>query len=180
MKMLAPGLLALALLSGCQTEKFSAQPLQTNDYDQTFCLAKETFSHYFSIACEDPVAGTIVGSPKECNPVQERLLGCSDQRQIACMRVRRVQGCVLAEVRVECQRQQGVAAVRTIEVPTVNRDVPNYTPAQESAAVLACQNQTWQTTGRDSALERTILNDLRNRLACATAPPPPQPMPAGE
>jgi hypothetical protein len=168
-------LLLPALLAGCQNERFAAQPLPTNDYSQAFSLAKETFSQYFSIASANSASGEIQGQPKSTGQVRERLLGGAVTRQIASMRLRQVGQEVLAEVRVENQRQDMVS-YGAVQPRTVYNEIPNQTPAQEGAALTDQQNQPWQTSGQDYALERTILNDLRNRLAglgASTAVPTP-------
>lgn len=161
-------LLLPAILAGCQTNRFAAQPLPTNDYSRAFSLAKETFSQYFSIAVANSASGEIQGQPKSTGQVRDRLLGSAATRQVASMRLRQVGGQVLAEVRVENQ-SQALAFYGAVQPKTVYDEIPNQTPAQEGAPLTAEQNQSWQTSGEDYALERTILNDLHNRLAASAA-----------
>ena len=83
--------------------------------------------------------------------------------QVAEMRIREKDGQVYAEVRVEVQRQD-IEAFSAMQPVTVENELPSRTPAQDTAAVSGEQNQAWQTTGRDDAKERDILNDLLNQV----------------
>ncbi|KKK72727.1 hypothetical protein LCGC14_2901000, partial [marine sediment metagenome] len=133
-------------------------------YARAYREARAVFNQYFSIASADEESGKIVGRPRATETAPDRLLGVSPARHIAQMRVREKGGQVIVEVRVDIQRQD-VGAYRAMQPITVDNDVPIRTPAEESGAVTAGQNQAWTTTGRDEALERTLLSDLLQRLA---------------
>ena len=161
-------LMALASLlvaaGGCNTTQYRSQPLGQVDYDKAFALSKEVFSEYFSIESASAKTGKIVGRPKAVEGAPDRLVGSSPARQIATMRVRQKDDLVFADIRVEIQRQDSIAA-RRMQPVTVETDYPGRTPAQEDAPLTIKQREAWQTTGRDDAVESKILTDLLGRLA---------------
>lgn len=149
---------------GCQLDQYRSQPLGQVDYGRVFDESKEVLSQHFSIDSADPVSGKIVSRPKEIDAPPDRLLGNSPARQVATMRIRRKGKEVFADLRVEIQRQDAVA-IRQMQPLTVDTELPSRTPAQETAPLSAEQKQAWETSGRDDALERTILAELLRRLA---------------
>jgi len=155
---------AVLLTGGCAAQQYRSQPLGEVSYGQAFQAARDVFSQYFSVASADRDSGRIVARPKPVEAAPSRLLGASPARHLATLRVREKDGQVFAQVRVEIQRQD-VGAFRAMQPVTADNELPGRTPAQDTAAVSADQNQAWQTTGRDEALERTVLNDLLQRLA---------------
>ena len=157
---------AVSLLAGCQPSGYSSQPLGQVSYVQAFGAGQAALGRHFAIESADPAEGTITGKPKSFRAGRDRLLGDSPAQRLATMRITQKGDQVYAEVRVSIQRQD-VEALRHMRPVTVDNELPGRTPAQESAAVTANQDQAWQTTARDEALERAILNDLVNALAGA-------------
>jgi len=155
---------ALIVAGGCHSRQYQSQSLGQVNYAQAFEQSKAVFSQYFSIESADAAKGKIVGRAKEVQAAPDRLLGSTPARQIAVMRVRRKGDTVVADVRVEIQRQDTVAA-RQMQPVTVDTELPNRTPAQENAPLTAEQEEFWQTTGRDEGVEQSILADLIRRLA---------------
>lgn len=168
MKPLACVLLAgaLAAAGGCQMEQFRSQPLGRAGFGEAFDAGRAVLAQYFSIASADRASGRIVSRPTPIEPTAERLLSRSSARQIATMQIRQKGEELFADLRVEVQRQD-VAAARAMQPVTVHTELPTQTPAQESAAVTAEQDQLWRSAGRNHSLERTILTDLLKRLAKA-------------
>ena len=148
---------------GCQGQRFRSEPLGEVDYAEAFRAGKTVLSQYFSIASADAESGEIVSRPKAVDAAKDRLLGSSPARKVARIRIRQKGDVVFADVRVDIQRQD-VDAFRQMQPITVDNDVPNQTPADESAADTAKQNQAWQRTGRDHRLENTILADLNRAI----------------
>ena len=153
---LAAGMLPAA---GCQSHRYNTQPLGDVGYAKAFQAGKAAMAQYFSIESVDEKAGSITSRPKSVQAGRDRLLGASPARKLAKMRIRRKGDQVYADVRVDLQRQD-VDAMTRMQPVTVHNDVPIQTPAQGRAALTSDQNQAWQTTGRDAALERSILNAL--------------------
>ena len=165
MKRLGLLLLAGALcVVGCQSEQFRSQPLGRVSYAEAFRAGKDALARHFTIASADSATGRIVARPKPIQAPADRLLGSSPARQFATMEIRRKQDDLYADIRVNIQRQD-LGAARIMQPVTVDNELPNRTPAQESAAVTSAQNQYWETTGRDYQLERTILAELLRRLS---------------
>ena len=148
---------------GCQGPQFRSEPLGEVNYADAFRAGRTVMGQYFSIASADAVSGKIISRPKAVDAARDRLLGSTPARKVAHMQIRRKGSMVFADVRVYIQRQD-VDAFRRMQPITVDSDVPNRTPADESAATSAEQNQTWPTTGRDHQLEQKILADLFRAL----------------
>ncbi len=149
---------------GCQAPRYSSQPLGAVSYAEAFQAGRAAFAQHFTVESSDPAGGTITGRPKPIDAGRDRLFGVSPARQVATMRITERGGQVYADVRVNVQRQD-VGALRQMQPVTVDNELPNRTPAQETAAISADQDQAWQTTGRDEALERAVLEAVVDRLA---------------
>ncbi len=158
-----PVILFVIFTAGCQGPRFQSQPLGEVDYAEAFRAGRTVMGQYFSIASADAESGKIVCRPKGVEAAPDRLLGSSQARKVADMRIRRKGNKVFADICVKIQRQDALA-LRSMQPITVDNDVPSQTPADEAAAVTAEQNLTWQTTGRDHQLERAILTDLIRAL----------------
>jgi len=158
---LASGML---LVGGCQRHGYNTQPLGTVSYAQAFQAGKATVSEFFSIASANESSGKIVSRPKSVDAGSDRLLGTSPARKVATVRIRQKGDQLYADVRVVIERQD-VEAMARMQPITVDSQLPNQTPAQEGASVRPSQNQAWQTTGRDEAMERALINALTGRLA---------------
>lgn len=87
------------------------------------------------------------------------------------MRIRQKGSDVIAEVRVEVERQD-IAAVRALQPVTVYDELPTQSPVLESGALTAEQDQAWASAGRNEAVERAILRDLLDRIAACRQPTP--------
>jgi len=160
------GMILLAagpILAGCQVDSYRCQPLGDVAYDEAFRVGRSVLAQYFSIASADPQSGKIVSRPKPIKATSDRLLGSSPARQLAILRIRRKGGQLYADLRVHVQRQDAGVA-RAMQPITVQTELPNVTPAEETAAVTAEQSQTWANVSRDDALERIILADLLKQL----------------
>jgi len=148
---------------GCQVQRYSSQPLGDVSYAEAFRAGRAVFGKHFPIESADAGSGRIVGRPKSVEGGKDRLVAITPARQVATMRIRRKGDQVFADVRVDLQRQD-VAAMRHMQPVTVDNELPNRTPAEE-APLSADQDQAWQNTSRDEALERQMLSELAARLA---------------
>jgi len=154
-----------AALAGCDLPApGTVRVMGQVEYADAFATARETMAQHFSVLSADPDTGQIVCRPKLIEGRPERLLGGSPARQIASLRLRREDNLVVAQVSVKIEREgSGVHSTRIGYQENYN-EVPNKTPADETAATTAEQNQTWQTEGYDHATERLILEDIYNSL----------------
>jgi hypothetical protein len=152
------------LAGGCHAHGYNSQPLGDVPYPKAFEAGKAALAQYFSIASADETAGRIITRPKSVEAGRDRLLATSPARQVATLRIRKADRQLYADIRVSIQRQD-VGAMRQMRPVTVDTELPTGTPAQETAALAADQNQAWQNTGRDEGLERTILDTLMEQLA---------------
>ena len=153
----------VSLLAGCQPARYSSQPLGSVSYAEAFGAGQAAMERHFAVESVDPAEGTITARPGSFQAGRDRLLGDSPARRLATMRIIQKDDQVYAEVRVSIQRQ-AMGALRQMQPVTVDNELPTRTPAQESAAVTANQDQAWKTTARDQVLERAILSDLMNLL----------------
>jgi len=159
-------LLALPVLAagGCHYERYRSQPLGAVDYTEAFRTARSVFGQHFSVAAADPDAGTIVARPQAVPAARDRLLGTSPARKVGKMLIRRSGDQVVADIRIDIQRQD-VGATRHMQPVTADTELPHQTPAQETGPLSAAQDQAWETTGRDEALEVAILRAILTRLS---------------
>jgi len=157
--------LAAGMLSagGCQSLGYNTQPLGDVGYAKAFQAGKVAMAQYFSVGSADAETGRITSRPQSADVGRDRLLGVSPARKVARLRIRRKGEQVYADVRVDVQRQD-VDAMARMQPVTVNNDVPIQTPAQGRAALTSDQDQAWQNTGRDAALERSILDAMMDAL----------------
>jgi len=133
-------------------------------YQEAFAMAGEVMRKHFELDSVDPDAGVITAKPKSVDPSTTRILGgTSPARQLARIRLQDQEGHVVATVSVHIQRQ-GAAGFRQLDPDGNYSTVPNQTPAQGTAATTPEQNELWETRGRDTALERIILNELYGAL----------------
>jgi len=157
--------LATAMTAGgCTVGRYRSQPLGPVPYTLAFREARTVFCQYFSVAEEDQAKGKIVGRVKLVDTGPRRLLGPVPGREKATMRIREKGSNVIAEVRVEVERQD-VAAVRALQPVTVYDELPTQSPLLESGALSPDQDQAWTGAGRNEAVERAMLRDLVERIA---------------
>ena len=154
--------LSVALAAGCDVAPYRSQPLPQVPYAKAYQEARTVFAQYFPIASADPATGEIVGRPRPAQVTPGRVISATPARKIARMRIRHKGGAVVAEVRVEIQRQEA-DVYRAVQPITVDTEHPAH-DAMAERALSPEQQQAWTTIGRDYALERAILTDLLNRL----------------
>jgi hypothetical protein len=161
-------LLAAALLAGCQTEKFRSRALGDVTFDQAFTAGQDVFRDYYEIDTSDRDNGRIASYPKAAHTQARRLLTSGPARQMAVLRIRKAEGMAWADVRVDVQQMESQA--HQLSAITVDREIPNQTPAQEDAALTVEQRESWVTVGHDYEIERAILNDIYAQLHPTTDP----------
>jgi hypothetical protein len=162
-------LLGAGLPGGCgDLAPGTTRELGDAEFDFAFAEAREVMSQYFELASVDPDAGEIRSAPAQAEAGPERLLGRSNARQVATMRVYRKGGQIVAQASVAVQRQ----------ADSIHRggaggydSVPHETPAEIEAATSAEQNELWRTERHDRGLESRILADLYRRLHPVTTQP---------
>lgn len=164
----AIGVVAILCVAGCGKplgfESSTEMTIQEVSYADTFATAKEVMRKHFEIDSADPDTGVIIAKPQHVDAPAERLLGGkSSARHLAKMQIQQKNGQVITRVKVELQRQ-GATSYQHVLRPDDYSTVPNQTPAQETAATTAEQNESWETESRDYALERKILDELKQVL----------------
>ena len=172
-ELMVAGIVVAAILSGCDLPALTSLSPMTRgvsrnlgevEYASAFATAREVMEQHFSIASWDPDTGVIEAHPKMVEVRGERLLGGSPARHLAKMHVRRKNGQIVAHVSVALQRE-GSSIHRTRITAEENYDqVPNQTPAMDTAATTPDQNEVWTTRKHDRNLEREILDDLYKAL----------------
>ncbi len=143
----------------------SSRVMPTGDYDAALTAGRRVLSQYFSIAEVDKSAGTIRSMPKTISADGAPLAGSAPTRQIATVRMRRIDGRIVAHVWVELQRP-GSPVHRIMRQRVNNYDsIANETPAQLEAATSPRQNEIWQTSRYLRNIQQRILEDLWESLS---------------
>ena len=157
--------LAAAALAGCSVPTpGTTRALGDVTYAEAFATSREVMAQRFSILSADPDTGQIACRPKPVQVRGERILGGSPARKVAKLQLRREGGMVVAHASVALQRE-GSYARNTRSNYTENYDeVPNVTPADQTAATTPEQNEVWRTESYDHALERSILEEVYRQL----------------
>jgi len=146
-------------------ESGTRRPLTTENYPVAFGQARSVMSQYFTVASADSDSGVIVCEPKAMsNAPGDRLIGRSEARQAASMKISRTGGRIYAVCTVELQRQGAVILRQQSITEDTYSSVPNQTPAEMDAATSPQQNDAWETYATDGVLENKILNDLEQAL----------------
>jgi len=153
------------LMTGCNLPApGTTRSLGEVEYESAFATARETMAQYFAIESADPRTGEIISRPTPITAAPERLLGGSPARHLAKLCVRRKDGTIVAQAAVAFQRE-GSTIHHVSPRPGENYDgVPTETPADETAATSAQQNEVWRTDRYDHALEHKILTQIYESL----------------
>lgn len=160
------GLLITAALAGCQSQAPMGTRLSLGDvsYDEAHATARAVMGKHFELTPATSGETEIVALPKTISPRSHRLLGGkSPARQLAVLRLQPQEGHVVANVSVRLQRQ-GSASFEQFGATGNYSSIPNETPSQGSAATTPQQNEAWETRGRDTTLERTIIQELYDAM----------------
>jgi len=158
--------LASTALIGCRTDTPAGTRMSLGDvsYAEARTVAREVMGKHFELAPTGSNDHTITAMPKLVDPRAQRILGGkSPTRQLATLRLQNQDGHVVANVAVRLQRQ-GSAGYEQFGASENYSSVPNDTPSQGTAATTPQQNEAWETTGRDTALERTIAQEIYDAM----------------
>lgn len=159
-------LLALAgIAGGCNVANpGSSRSLGQVEYPKAFAAANDVMSQYYSVASSDAATGVIKSRPKSVEAGPDRILGRSDARQVAKMRVWPRGEEILADVTVAVERR-GDPILRQMPPPEEDYDgIPNKPPSRREAATTTEQNESWRIEKYDHAIEQKILRDLYRSL----------------
>lgn len=184
--MLTAGMAAATFLAGCGgAEPGTTYTLGAVSYESAFATSREVLSQHFSVLPSDPGSGVLTCRPKPVEAetpdasgrvdVSRGLLGLTSagRRQTATLRLLREGKLIVAHLAVTIE-QRGDPVYRGMPQPDQEySSVPNLSPAEETAATTPDQNDVWRPVGRDEALERTILDDIRSALAPPAGKKPP-------
>jgi len=166
------GVVISTALIGCKADAPSGTRLSLGDvsYDEALVVGREVMSKHFELAPGSAGGSEIVALPKPVGARAQRILGGkSPTRQIATLRLQSQQGHVVVNVSVRLQRQ-GSAGYEQFGASGNYSTIPNDTPSQGTAATTPEQNEAWETRGRDTALERTIVQELYGAMHPGKAP----------
>ena len=160
------GVVISTALAGCKAQVSSGTRLSLGDvsYDEAFAVAREVMGKHFEVVPGRPGDTEILALPKPVDTRAQRILGGkSPTRQLAMLQLQSQKGHVVARVSVRLQRQ-GSASYQHFGSNANYSTVPNDTPSQNTAATTPEQNEAWETRGRDTALERTIVHELYDAM----------------
>ena len=159
------GILTATALVGCQTQAVSGTRMSLGDvsYDEAHAVAREVMRKHFELA-PSTSHHVIEAMPKPVDARGQRILGGkSPTRQLATLRLQKQEGHIVANCAVRLQRQ-GSASYEQFGASGNYSTIPNDTPSQGTAATTPEQNEAWETRGRDTALERTIVGELYDAM----------------
>jgi hypothetical protein len=160
------GVVISIALVGCNTDGPSGTRLSLGDvsHGEAITVARAVMDKHFDLAPGNPGDLKIVALPKPVDARAQRILGGkSPVRQLATLRLQSQEGHVVANVSVLLQRQ-GSASFEQFGASGNYSTIPNETPSQGSAATTPEQNEAWETRGRDTVLERTIVQELYDAM----------------
>lgn len=169
---------ALVLLTGCE----SSQPtnraprnaqsirLASDDVRVVFSAGVEVMRGEFNRVRPRPSDRVVLIEPElyqtrsESGTARDYYGGVSEMRRKAWFQVDPIGSATRARIRVDLERLD--TRRRELLRPPISRldDNPGYTPIQEDAATTSEQNTLWTSAGRDRALERRLLLELRERV----------------
>ncbi|MCG3126726.1 MAG: hypothetical protein CHACPFDD_01579 [Phycisphaerae bacterium] len=95
--------------------------------------------------------------------------GPTTVRRSARLRIRPSGDGSVAEVRVDLERRETTTSLSPANDSRLG-DRPGYTPIERDAATTDRQNTVWSRVRRDRALERSLLNELREWALSRAAP----------
>lgn len=181
MKFRLTALCVLALsVAGCDSadrrDDVPRQDWTFNRVDNTskeaaFDAARYALSQWFTIRQSSVTDGVITTDPVEFEQRggterfrDEALKFRNRMRRRAVVRVRGGEGAAIVECVVTRERLD-TADHRVFAMNRQSDDVGNQTPITQEGATSPAQNEVWTDVGRDRALERQILDVVRDRLA---------------
>lgn len=145
---------------------------------EAFTAARQVFREYFAIAEADPGTGVIRSRPREISPAgsRERVRDVftatpNRRREVAELRLIADGPGLIASVHVMTQRLD--TSERRAFRPQTGDDRPGNVAAMErETSAGPGRTEEWVDVSRNVALEREILDHLRERLAPAGATRP--------
>ncbi len=147
---------------GCAAMELGTErPLGAVNYAEAFSAARTVMGQYFTVAVADAEDGLIQSTPQ---PLAGGALGAGATRQLVQVRLRRVEGQVVAYALVSVQRQATAAMQQMARGDLTYDGPPRQTPAQLEAATTPQQNESWILERRDRELELKILSDIDSAL----------------
>lgn len=151
-----------ALAVGCNGQSpGTTRMLGDVDYTAAFVSAREVLAaNGFVVESANPDTGEIRTRPKFAEAGGQRLLGESQARHVATMRLRRRDGQLAAELAVAQQRQDAEVHRRMAGARERYDGVPSETPAEMEAPASPEQRHTWRTETYRHDIERRILEEL--------------------
>ncbi|MFP3937069.1 MAG: hypothetical protein ACLFVW_01915 [Phycisphaerae bacterium] len=131
------------------------------DYTTAFATAREVLAENgFVVESANPDTGVIRTRPRPADAAGERLLGESQARQLATLRLRKENGQVAADLAVAQQRQDS-EVFRQMSGPSQSyTGVPSNTPAEMEGPSDPQQRRAWRTDTYRGDIERMILEEL--------------------
>ena len=152
--------LLLTGLAGCASKTpGTSRSLGDVDYDEAFAASRQVMAQYFPLAQIDEQKGLIISQPTPL--AQQRLVGGSQVRQVAQVRLHREPSTVVIQASVQVQRQ---SAAMFRQMRSAGADSASLmTPAELEAATTADQNEVWTVLRQDQPLEARLLEQIFSR-----------------
>lgn len=166
---------------GCEgpapRERFTSRTLDTADQPEVLQAAEAIFTREFGRVRVDRARGRIESEPleyqaqRDTGAMRELVGGESTLRRIGTCVVQREGDAVIARVRVDVQRRDTERREVQTSVMAMQGDRLTDRPqdVERGREVSTGQQEVWTPVRRDDALERAILEELRNQFAPAQA-----------
>ncbi len=178
----APLFVSAACLTGCsengesthdraslRSRSWAQTRLPNTPPDVAFDSATHAMGQWFRVAEADRATGLIHAEPEEYEQeggtgrIRDAAIGYRNRmRRLATLLVQEAGSGSIVRCRVSVQRLD-TADHRVFQQNDEFGDVPNDTPIEREAGVSPQQDRVWTEMPRDRALERQILNLIRDR-----------------
>lgn len=170
-------LLVIAILTGCsttapKTDRFQRELFADAEFREVFGAATAALDQAGIVQTRDPIAGLIRTRPtpiRDHNRRSDPSRALNPEYRFQLRRIGEIQVqsdgnevYVLCKVVIEKNESEGLHSINR------NRgvdDQPTQTAAQRDAAYTTEQNEVWTIVRRDRAMERRILNQIRQIIA---------------
>lgn len=162
----------LVLFTGCAAtgddeRAFQSRVIRSGDADRVLLAAAEVVRREFGRVAVDRGARRCVSDPVEfrvtsgSGSTRDLYGGASTLRRIAYFQCARRGESVVAQLRVDVERENSDRMAGVPQEPGRFGDSPAQTPVERDAATTTRQNQAWLLVKRDFQLERQLLEDLQ-------------------
>ncbi|MBK8915782.1 MAG: hypothetical protein IPM64_14510 [Phycisphaerales bacterium] len=171
-------LLAAGCAGGPASGGYLSRTIDADDEAVVLASASRIVARELGSAAVDRARGEVRSSPaevtarRETGAPRELVGGASTLRRTCSLLVGRSGGSVVARVRVDVERRDTQRGQVQSSVMGMNEGRLGDTPSTEASWESDPRGEIWTRVGRDSSLERAILEELRNEFAPVGASQP--------